>query len=502
MYQANRKSWYKHYDFTLIDLFCIELSYVLACILRFGGSNTQSSILHGEFVNEYQQNMLLILLIHLAIVLFTQPYSGILRRNSVSEIKKVLLYNVWMLSGMIVVLFLMHESGFYSRKVIVGFPILNCFFMFFSRHFYKKYLKKRINSEENQDCMLLVAPAAQISGILTLFYKNGYSTSKIVGILLTENIGSINEDEMDFKEVALTSEYNEERDSDMIRGIPVFDSLEAFYEYARTNIVDEVLICEEGEAIMEMANVLIDMGITIHIAVQSLVQLPKATVERVNGISVITSSVNRVTTKQLMAKRLVDIFFGLCGSVVTILLTLVIAPMIWIADPGPIFFRQERVGKNGRIFKIWKFRTMYTDAEDRKAELMKQNKMSGLMFKMDDDPRIIGAGKKFSLGKFLRESSLDELPQSFNILAGSMSVVGTRPPTVNEYKEYDLHHKGRLATKPGLTGMWQVSGRSDITDFEEVVRLDKEYIDNFSLSLDFEIILKTVKVVLGREGSV
>ena len=133
---------------------------------------------------------------------------------------------------------------------------------------------------------------------------------------------------------------------------------------------------------------------------------------------------------------------------------------------------------------------------------MPENKMSGLMFKMDDDPRIIGYGRKFSLGKFLRETSLDEMPQSFNILAGSMSVVGTRPPTLQEYQQYELRHKGRLAMKPGLTGMWQVSGRSDITDFEEVVRLDKEYIENFSLSQDLEIILKTFKVVLGREGSV
>ena len=244
------------------------------------------------------------------------------------------------------------------------------------------------------------------------------------------------------------------------------------------------------------------MGITVHISIQNLVQIPRATVNQVNGISVITASVNMVTARQLMIKRLVDIFFGLCGSIVTVLITLIIGPMIYIADPGPIFFRQERVGKNGRTFKIWKFRTMYKDAEARKAELMAQNKMSGLMFKMDNDPRIIGYGKKFSLGEFMRQTSIDELPQSFNILAGSMSVVGTRPPTVKEYEQYELHHKGRLATKPGLTGMWQVSGRSDIVDFEEVVRLDKEYIDNFSLGLDLKIIVKTIKVVLNREGSV
>ena len=136
------------------------------------------------------------------------------------------------------------------------------------------------------------------------------------------------------------------------------------------------------------------------------------------------------------------------------------------------------------------------DAEERKKELMDQNKMDGLMFKMDDDPRVM------PIGKFIRRVSIDELPQSINILKGEMSLVGTRPPTVDEYEQYELHHKSRLAAKPGLTGMWQVSGRSDITDFEEVVKLDTEYISNFSLGLYMKILFKTVKVVLIRKGSV
>ena len=135
------------------------------------------------------------------------------------------------------------------------------------------------------------------------------------------------------------------------------------------------------------------------------------------------------------------------------------------------------------------------DAEERKKELMAHNKMDGMMFKMDDDPRIM------PIGKFIRRVSIDELPQSINILKGDMSLVGTRPPTVDEYEQYELHHKSRLAAKPGLTGMWQVSGRSDITDFEEVVKLDTEYISNFSLGLYLKILYKTVGVVLGKKGS-
>ena len=173
------------------------------------------------------------------------------------------------------------------------------------------------------------------------------------------------------------------------------------------------------------------------------------------------------------------------GCLITGVLFIFVAPAIKIADPhGPIFFGQERAGKNGRVFKIYKFRSMYTDAEERKKEYMAQNKMDGLMFKLDNDPRIIGSGpdgSKKGLGYFLRATSIDEFPNFWSMLKGDMSLVGTRPPTLDEYEKYDLHHKSRLAIKPGLTGMWQVSGRSEFTDFEEIVKLDNEYIKNGAL---------------------
>ena len=147
---------------------------------------------------------------------------------------------------------------------------------------------------------------------------------------------------------------------------------------------------------------------------------------------------------------------------------------------------------------------MYTDAEERKKEYMAQNKMDGLMFKLDNDPRIIGSGpdgSKKGLGYFLRATSIDEFPNFWSMLKGDMSLVGTRPPTLDEYEKYNLHHKSRLAIKPGLTGMWQVSGRSEFTDFEEIVKLDNEYIKKWSISLDIRIIFKTILVVLKRDGS-
>lgn len=200
--------------------------------------------------------------------------------------------------------------------------------------------------------------------------------------------------------------------------------------------------------------------------------------------------------RQIALKRLMDIAMALVGLVITGIVAIIIAPIVKKQSPGPLIFKQKRVGKNGKVFEIYKFRSMYTDAEERKKELLAQNDLdTDLMFKMEDDPRI------FPFGHKLRDWSLDELPQFINVLKGEMSVVGTRPPTLDEYHHYELHHFKRLTTKPGITGLWQVSGRSDITDFEEVVALDMKYIQNWSISEDIKIIAKTFGVVLKREGS-
>jgi lipopolysaccharide/colanic/teichoic acid biosynthesis glycosyltransferase len=179
----------------------------------------------------------------------------------------------------------------------------------------------------------------------------------------------------------------------------------------------------------------------------------------------------------------------------TVLLYPFIALAIRLDSPGPLFFRQVRVGENGRLFTCWKFRSMYRDAERRKGELIPLNEMSGAIFKMRNDPRVT------RVGRFLRRTSLDELPQFWNVLLGEMSLVGTRPPTPEEVTGYGHRHRKRICIKPGITGLWQVSGRNDIRDFDEVVRLDIEYIDQWSLWLDVKILMKTFRVLLARNGA-
>ena len=249
------------------------------------------------------------------------------------------------------------------------------------------------------------------------------------------------------------------------------------------------------------------MGVMVYVDLNMFSEvMPNAYFGKINSAFVMTTCINTVSITDMAIKRTIDICAGVVGCIITAILFLFIGPAIKIADPkGAVFFAQIRAGKSGRPFKIYKFRSMYSDAEDRKKELMDDNKMDGLMFKIDADPRIIGSGKdgtKKGLGHFLRSFSLDEFPNFWSILKGDMSLVGTRPPTMDEYEKYELHHKSRLAVKPGLTGMWQASGRSDMTDFEEIVKLDNEYIKNWSLGLDFRIIFKTILAVVTRKGSI
>ncbi|OON88454.1 hypothetical protein BXO88_01290 [Oribacterium sp. C9] len=304
----------------------------------------------------------------------------------------------------------------------------------------------------------------------------------------------------------------EAKNTETIDHIPVIAYGKNIVDCVRRSAIDEVFIFisdETTDDIKAMVEEFAQMGIPVHVNLSSVRRLeselnsdaqkyiPKIET-RLGFVEKYPMAIferPEVKLRFEFAKRILDILGGAVGAIVASILFIVVGIAIKLDSAGPIIFSQERIGKNGRRFRMFKFRSMYQDAEARKAELMKQNEMNGLMFKMKDDPRIT------KVGKFIRRTSIDEFPQFFNVLLGDMSLVGTRPPTVNEFNEYSNYHKRRLSMKPGITGMWQVSGRSEITDFEDVVKLDCQYIDNWSLSLDFKILVKTVMTVVLRKGS-
>ena len=262
-------------------------------------------------------------------------------------------------------------------------------------------------------------------------------------------------------------------------------------------VVDEVAVARPlhyDPRLPELLKQCQSMGITITMLLD-VKSSDKAQVAMVGDIPVLKFHTVSLNESQILMKRMLDIAGSLVGMLVFGIAYIIVGPLIKMESPGPVIFKQNRVGKNGRIFKVWKFRSMGVDAESKKAALASNNEMSGHMFKMTHDPRVT------RIGGFIRKTSIDELPQFYNVLKGDMSLVGTRPPTVNEVKEYEQHHRRRISIIPGITGKWQVSGRSDIEDFEEVVRLDSEYIENWSVWSDIKILFRTVWVVVCGRGS-
>ena len=277
-------------------------------------------------------------------------------------------------------------------------------------------------------------------------------------------------------------------------------SLEDLEMLIRRYLLDQIYILQKREeqlfSMQKYVDLCIDMGVTVRMVVDFYKRRrADSYVSCVGTYPVITYHTVTLNTGEQVIKRIMDVAGGLAGIVLFSPGMLLAALGIKLDSPGPVIFRQTRVGKNGRTFQIYKFRSMYVDAEARKKELMAQNEMNGLMFKMEDDPRIT------RVGRFIRRTSIDELPQFFDVVRGSMSLVGTRPPTLDEYRQYESHHKRRLSMKPGITGLWQVSGRSDIDDFEEVVKLDVQYIDNWSIWMDIYLLFRTVGVVFDRKGA-
>ena len=466
----------KHIDFILLDIICTVAAFIVAFRIRIG---------NFSFINQNIFRMVVIVtcLMVLMVAASSHIYSRIIYRGYFQEFTKVLLMNVILLGGIAILLFVMKNGDDISRIAIVNAIMIDVVLQYLDHILWKKVIRR--NGKKKK--IILITSRQTLEENIDTLLKGDNIMYDFKGIF-------IDEDESEF-----SGDY---------RGIPILGHGKEVYEYMISSVVDEVLIFSDRNyrKIEPMAHKILSMGITVNVEIQLFEKtLPNTTLQRINGINVLTTTMKSVTMIEMLLKRIMDVAAGIVGCIITLVLFIFIAPAIKIADPkGGIFFSQVRVGRNGRKFRMYKFRSMYTDAEERKKELMSQNEVKGLMFKMESDPRIIGSGKdgtKKGLGHFIRATSLDEFPNFWSILKGDMSLVGTRPPTLDEYERYDLHHKSRLSIKPGLTGMWQVSGRSDIKEFEDIVELDNEYIRNWNIGLDIKIVLKTIIVVIKGTGS-
>lgn len=482
MYRKDNDGWLKHADFIIWDMICLQVAFLLAYMISGNGFN--------PYINMLYRNMAVFIeFTDLIILVTSNALRGVLKRGHYVEFMITIKHCIVVGAVSIMFLFLLQKGQEYSRLALILLIVLYIVISYSVRELWKHKLKSKMD-EGSERALLIVATSDIAEQVVRNIKANNYARYVIAGVAIIDYdwVGSV------------------------VDGVDVVADAESAPMYVCREWVDEVLIVTSGTVPYpkELIEQFTETGVTVHLSLAKISNVPgkKQFVEKIGNYTVLTTSMNYASTKQLMAKRLMDIVAGLAGCILTGIIYIFVAPAIYISSPGPIFFSQERVGKNGKKFKMYKFRSMYMDAEARKAELMKDNKLGdGKMFKLDFDPRVIGnrvlpdGTKKTGVGDFIRRTSLDEFPQFFNVLKGDMSIVGTRPPLISETNLYELHHRARLAIKLGITGMWQVSGRSDITDFEEVVRLDREYINNWNIGLDIKILFKTVLVVFRKDGS-
>ena len=493
MYKKKKRSWVKHLDFIIIDVIALEFALFLSVYLWYGliifceqlMSGQQGLLIgiispFGEAQNYSMEIMhrLALLLPLVALVyglLFTDNYDGILRRTKYQEIIPTIKQCIIDYLALFLILARFQYTYYVSRNwLFIYIPVAMFIATYLFRVTWKRIIRRRKLRDLNKSSLIVVAESSTIEHCLSEIAHSPYNEFAVIGAVVVDK-------DMTGQE---------------IQGVPIIASADTMFEYLRTNVVDEVFLDGNTRASEEnLAERLVEQGIIVHVAlIHTRNIMSNRIMETYGDYVVLTTSMYIIGNRQAFFKRLMDIVGAIVGLIITAVAFIIFAPIIKFQSPGPVFFEQIRIGKNGRRFRFYKFRTMYVDAEERKKELLDKNEIDGHMFKMENDPRII------PIGRFLRKYSIDELPQFWNVLTGDMSLVGTRPPLEDEYENYALHHKARLSIKPGLTGMWQVNGRNDIKDFEEVVALDTEYISNYSLGLDIKILFKTLAVVFGGKG--
>ncbi len=451
-------------------------------------------IRHGAFLPyekaSYRTLAITLVAIDFLMAAIFNTMHNVMKRKYYSEFVQTV-KQVTLVFGMtILYMFSLQIGDVYSRIIIFLTPGFHFLIGYTTRLLWKRVVR-RTASNKLKSPVILIAAEQRIPEILSRIKP----TDDIIytGIVLSDRKGT----------------------GETIEGLPVVADIDDAADYICREWVDEIFVYPEnmtdiedpGSGLSDLLEQCREMSVPVHVRLPISNVGGKSFIEKVGGFNVLTTASNYASPLQLAIKRVFDIIGGIVGSIIALIIMLIFGPILKIKSPGPILFSQTRIGQNGKKFKLYKLRTMHVDAEERKKDLLEQNRNAdGMMFKLDFDPRIIGNrivdGKCVTgLGEKLRRGSWDEWPQFFNVLAGQMSMVGTRPPTEDEWEKYKYHHRARLAFKPGITGMWQVSGRSKITDFEEVVKLDTEYISNWGISLDMRILLKTLKVVFRKDGA-
>ena len=407
MYKKSVQGWLKHLDFMILDVVYLWISFTLAFGMRHGSLNVFANSL-------YRDMMWSLALMDIVVIFFFDSLKNVLKRGFYREFTMTVKQTCLITLCSVFYLFTFKEADNYSRLVLTYTAALYLLLSYITRNIWK-YLLRKYLGENGRRSLLIVTVSEIVDTVIDNIKNKNYSDYIVTGVCI-----------LDDKAKGRT-----------IDGVPVVADKEDLVEYVCREWVDEVFLnIPESESYpSDLLDKFIEMGVVVHMKLAKSQNLlgKKQFVERLGTYTVLTTSINSVSRRQIVLKRMLDILGGLAGCIITGILCIFVGPAIYIQSPGPIFFKQTRVGKNGKMFQMYKFRSMYMDAEERKAELMKENRVQdGMMFKLDFDPRIIGSKKlpdgtiKKGVGNFIRDWSLDEFPQFLNVLKGDMSLVGVR----------------------------------------------------------------------------
>ena len=456
--------------YVIVDLFFSGISFYIPYILRY---NKAVFLLHSQLPNYKEYSFIFILWFIFLFFAFSYYRLYFTDRNiSIPrEIARVIL-GVFCSSVIIAVVIFFAQYKFFSRIVFIGNILLLVFFLSVWR-VAKRIILRRLIANGFHNINVLILGSSRIAKVvLEEIKRNSCWGFKLVGFLGKEN----------------------ERE---VQGLPVLGKLSDFLSVCRKYFIDEIIVTLPYES-SDTINI-IKSAQKMHLGVRVVPNnfeevVPLADVQYLGVIPLLTYK-QKIHYLTLALKRIFDFFVSLLLLIVLSPVFLIISLFIKIDSDGPVLYKQKRSGRKGRVFKLYKFRSMIKGADKMKVELADKNEVKdGVLFKIRNDPRVT------RVGRFLRRYSLDELPQLFNVLRGDMSLVGPRPPTLDEVKQYNDTHMQRLSIHPGITGLSQVRGRSDLT-FHRWIRWDLWYVNNWSFWLDLYILFQTIPVVIKGKGA-
>ncbi len=464
MYKRKPDGWLKHVDFIILDLLSMHLAFVIAFVIRQGAAL--------PYADSFYRNIAIVLsLLYLVVIFLTQSHKGIMRRGYYKELVASVKHVTYIVGLLLCYLFFTQTSKNYSRIIFLIMWVIQIGLTYLFRILWKERIKRLSESGEGHRSLLLLTTSERAQKVIKTMKDNNYEYLKFAGVGILD------------KDICGRE----------IEGVSVVANVDNVLNWIKQNWVDEVFIemsTEMQDAVISqrLVDSCMEMGITVHRKLaKNIINSRNQSIETLAGYTVLsTSGVNMVTTKQLFFKRIIDICGGFVGCILTGIVFLFVAPCIYVKSPGPIFFAQVRVGKNGKLFKIYKFRSMCVDSEKNGARLASKH-----------DSRIT------PVGKVLRNLHLDELPQLFNVFLGEMSLVGPRPERkviMHEYQREIPEFYYRLKVKAGLTGYAQVYGKYNTTPYDKL-KLDLFYIENYSLLLDIKLLFMTVKIFFQKEVS-